>query len=137
MQRVMNWPSALADYIAACMAKKFNYGEFDCAQFCAGAIKAITGADLLPMFSEYSTTDEARAIADSFDGMAGIADSVLGERVEKAFAQRGDIVLIESNSQDGFAHAFGVCVGATLLTTAANGLRSVPMSQALCAWRVG
>lgn len=129
-----DWPEKLAEYIAQSLNREFAYGEFDCAQFCCGAVQAMTGVNYSELFDRYSTEHEAKQIAA--EGLDLLVDSVLGPSISSAMAQRGDIVYLKSSQNDSFEYALGVCVGVYSLTTSARGLASVKTLDAVKAWRV-
>ena len=102
--------------------------------FAADCVLAMTGEDPAVDFRKTYHTElgAARAIARS-GGMAAGAAARLGESVAPAFASRGDVVLLSMGTRE----AYGICLGATVaLPCEAGGVAFVPMTEALCAWRV-
>ena len=99
MIRRDDWPQRLNEYLTACRDKKFQLGKFDCAKFAFGAIKSMTGQDLIP--AKYSTKKEAlKLMAEK--PMTEWLTEVL-EPCHPAKAQRGDIGVYEN--------ACGVVIG--------------------------
>jgi hypothetical protein len=92
MQRLPDWPARLAAHIEAHRALPFAWGTNDCATFAAGAVRAITGQDLLPRLVWPTRRDAAHALR----WLGGLREAV-GQRlpaVPLAYAQRGDVLLV-------------------------------------------
>jgi len=99
MMRRNDWPQRLNEYLTACRDKKFQLGKFDCAKFAFGAIKAMTGQDLIP--AKYSTKKEALKLMAEKPMTEWLAEVL--EPCHPAKAQRGDIGVYEN--------ACGVVIG--------------------------
>lgn len=137
MRRRHDWPERLSECISAARHRRFEWGAHDCCLFAADAVRDMTGVD--------PASDYRGRYADKA-GAFRILEEVAGGGVESAafrafgdpldgplFAQRGDVVLIETERGD----ALGVCVGAHVAFAGENGVAFVPLEQAVKAWRVG
>lgn len=108
--RKPHWEESFSIYIANAREQRFKWGENDCAVFAAGAIKAVTGTDLLPGFvGQYGNVREAVKWlrANGYESFQHAVSDRLGEPVHPAKAGRGDIVM----RRVGNANVLGVCVG--------------------------
>jgi hypothetical protein len=76
---------------------------------------------------------DARGAAEfmAANPIAAVADGLLGQ-VHQAFAQRGDIVLLDLDGR----MTLGVCVGSEVAAPADLGMVMMPMSAAVAAWKV-
>jgi len=99
MIRRDDWPQRLNEYLTACRDKKFQLGKFDCAKFAAGAIKAMTDEDVMPV--KYSTKKEAVKLMAQKPMTEWLAEVL--EPCHPAKAQRGDIGVFDG--------ACGVVIG--------------------------
>lgn len=135
MERVSNWETALADYLAPLMATaELKWGTMDCALFGAGAVLVMTGFDGAAAFrGKYSTaTGSVRALKRYGAGsLEATFDAALPER-PIGFARRGDLVMYDG--------AVGVCIGADALFMPregdAPGLVRIPRALWTKAWAV-
>lgn len=132
--RSETWERDLATYLAAQHARPFQHGTHDCALFAAGAVMAMTGDDPAKAFrGRYKSQASAvRALRTIGAGDLESTITDMFERVEPAFAQRGDLIW---NGE-----AVGVCDGAGAWFVGAEGERegmvSLPRWQWRGAWRV-
>ena len=106
-----------------------KWGNWDCCQFAAECVLAMTGVDYRSKFPLYQSEAEALEIIGEHGGMAGLLSSVLGPPVPVARAMRGDIVELPGN-------ACAVCLGVMCAGTSPIGLRFRPTADALAAWSV-
>ena len=77
----------------------FEWGTQDCAMFTADMVEAMTGMDLAGEHrGRYKTALGAKRYAAKFGdgGLTKVLDAKL-DRVEKAFVQRGDVVLFSGD----------------------------------------
>lgn len=138
-QRLPDWRARLAAEMDRQRRDSFSWGTQDCALgLAAGAVEAITGADLrVGWRSTYRTPRGAlKAIrAKGFDSLPDLIASLLPE-IPPAFADVGDIGLIPVD--DG-ALGHALCVvdasGLIVLTEAGHGRR--PREDMLRAFKVG
>lgn len=130
--RLDNWPTLLAKEIEAARVRPFSFGEADCALWAADVVLAITGSDPAARWrGAYDSEFGALRLIAQHGGLRQMATEALGEPINPAFAQRGDMVLIA----DGGGYSLGICVGAQLAGMGERGLVFRPMSEAVCAWR--
>ena len=130
MKRFTDWPARLAAYLEQHRATPFAWGENDCAVFAAGAVKAITGVDLLPADRWQSVREASRAIV-RLGGLRAALDARL-PAVPVAYAQRGDVLLVTGpRVQLAIADADG------WLAPSRAGLVRGRMDCAIAAWGVG
>jgi len=121
----------LQDYLTSVGSLPFTFGSHDCALFAAGAVLAQTGRDFgEPFRGRYkSAAGASRALRLYGAGtLAATLTAALGEPVHPAFAQRGDIVMMDGNA--------GVCVGAQSLFVGDAGLEPRATLHCQEAWRV-
>lgn len=137
LTRFSNWPEALATEIARVWAKPFVWGDNDCCLFAANCAVAITGSDIAASFRGYSTFEEASAILDRFDGVAGLAEAVARRyglpEITPAKARRGDVCLLDA----GKGETLGVCAGDRIVCPGFRGLVAYPLLQGIRAWGIG
>jgi hypothetical protein len=133
MQRIENWPTALAAEIAARLALPFAWGSNDCCQFVAACVHAMTGESFAPRFGKYHTELGASRILSRAGGLASLVSDVLGEPISVMWARRGDIVLVREHDRSLLA----IVDGERWLAPAPEGLASGYVLSAHMAWKVG
>lgn len=130
MTRLPDWPARLAAYLEAQRVQPFAWGSNDCVLFAAGAVRAITGADLLPV-QRWQSVREASRLLVRLGGLRAALDARL-PAVPLAYAQRGDVLLVTGpRVQLAIADADG------WLAPSRHGLVRGHMQHALAAWGVG
>lgn len=134
LSRVPLWPLHLDALLSARLRMPFEWGVFDCTIFAADAVQAITGVDLAAPHRGYRGVRSALRLLAQSGGVAALASRMLGEPQSVQHARAGDIVLWQMGGRD----ALGVVISSDLAAgPGAEGLRVVPVQQALHAWRVG
>lgn len=136
-RRLDGWEARLDAVIEAARHEPYALGHHDCFRLACGVIQALTGIDRWSEFSgSYRTKREAlAAIAAHGATFEAAGDWFFGyTRVDWRHARRGDIVALQT--ADGEKH-LGVCLGWQAAYLAPEGLVFLPVSGALCAWRVG
>ena len=136
-RRYEDWPSRLSVYLRECQKKTFKWGAFDCATFSLGAIKAMTGLEVVGKDMTWTSAAEAGRImkGDLQETARRIAKEVGFSSVAVLKAQRGDAVLVQF-PQDALL-ALGICVGKTVaVVSAEKGLTFYPMEYAKEAWSI-
>lgn len=105
----------------------------DCARFAARCIDAMCGSDL-SRETNALCDDKAAMVAHlrAAGGLGGAVTSVLGKSVAWALVRRGDLMLLNPESE-----TLGVCLGTHCAAPHRNGLVMVRSSEGLCGWRVG
>jgi hypothetical protein len=117
--------------MAAARQKRFRWGRFDCCQFAAGCVAAVTGRDARDLFEHYRTRRQAEQILATVGGMEGLITRALGAPVHPSRASLGDIVLIDM----GAGPQPAVCSGVNCFAPArGKGLEPWPMRFATAAW---
>lgn len=133
MVRLPNWPMVLSDYLAECNRKPFQWGTHDCMAFTCGAVKALTGHDYFPEFSDYHDEVTAFKMLGKHGGVAGIISKCLGRGDRNlALAQRGDVVLVKMpEAIGGIVDDSGQRIA---VVTKDGGLTRLPLNKAWRYW---
>lgn len=108
LSRLPHWHESLKLYLDRVSEEPFKWGEHDCLNFAAGAVKAMTGVDLMDgMKGAYSSEEEALQFLrdNGYKTVRNAVSKKLGKAVHPAYAGKGDIVWREDAKQ------VGVCVG--------------------------
>lgn len=130
--RVARWADRLAEFVEASRTRPFAWGSWDCCQFAAEAVLALTGIDHRAAFPTYATREEAEEIIGNLGGLDLLLSSVLGDAKPATRAQRGDLIL--GDFGDGLA--VGLCLGVTSCAVSPRGLVFRPTRIAVAAWSV-
>lgn len=130
LERLPDWEGRLVAYLGSLQGRPFRYGRVDCMLFVVGAVEAITGHDFGRGLRGYRTRAEGlRRIAPlGFSSHVDLVASWLPE-IDPAAAGPGDVLELEGLSM-------GLCQGPMAYGLAAEGLRVVPRTLALRAFRV-
>jgi hypothetical protein len=134
--RRADWTLLLEVYVDRHRHTPFEWGVHDCVQFATGWVEMVredlTPRDDLSGLMSYSSAAEAVRIM----GRGSLTDLVesWGElaRIQPAFAQRGDLVLVQLSDRECLA----LCVGDHAAGPGPTGLELAPMPLATAAWRV-
>ena len=129
MARLEHWPSLLARFIETRIDMPFEWGGNDCCSFAASAVEVMTGER--PPLPEYTGERDALRLIATRSLRERVSD-VMGLGIHPAFAQRGDVGLLDLGGRETVA----VCVGDTFAAPGVDGLLLVPRERALCAWTV-
>ena len=135
MSHIENWERYLAEAIDVAHAKPFAWGLHDCVTFAFETRMTLTGgADMAALWrGRYSTAlGSARVMRRlGWGSLEDMGHALLGApRETPLLAQRGDIVLV------GTGLGFGICVGATAVGMAPEGLMTVPLTSCRLAWTI-
>lgn len=130
--RVAHWADRMAEFVEAARTRPFEWGTWDCCQFAAEAVLALTGADHRTAFPTYASEQEALDLIAGHGGLESLLSTVLGDSKPPARAQRGDIVLADFG--DGLAA--GLCLGVSCCAVSPRGLVFKPTRIATAAWSV-
>ena len=138
MQRYPDWPERLKAAIEDARDEPFAWGTNDCALFACNVIRDITGVDFADEFR--GRYDDRRGAIRVLNEIAGLGLEALADHladregiaeVPVAFAQRGDVVLMDTAT----GPALGICIGGEVATPQENaGLAFVPVATARRAW---
>lgn len=126
---------ALIAFLEARALTPFIWGENDCVTFAAGAVRAMTGEDLLAFpgrHPSWSTASGAARRLAKFGGLEAAVSSALTE-IPVAMAHRGDVGLLEI---DGLQ---SLCIfeGEIVIGPGLSGLVRQTRANAVRAWSVG
>jgi len=142
-----DWPERLLAFIESRRRTAFAWGEHDCALFACDAVLAMTGIDPAAWFrGRYRDRRTAYAALGDFLGLgakaapraalgavcARLANSHGWPEVPSAFAQRGDVGLLDLRGRETLA----ICMGAVFVAAGPGGLVFIPHGHARRAWRV-
>lgn len=140
--RLQGWEKSLSDYIESIVFKEFKWGECDCLIFASDACKLVCGVDpMLKKFEDdpdtirgaYETENEAYSLIEKYrKSMPNIMD-VHFNRIDNAYASRGDVVLAKLET----GYTFGVVSGrGVAFFKSEKGLIQEPVSKAKYIWKV-
>lgn len=140
MSRLPNYRSRLFSVIGKYEREKFVYGKTDCAMFAASCIEAITGTDPAAAFrGKYTTVIGGMRKLKTHTGFTDRQEwiSSMGNSVQPAFAQVGDIAIINNPDGDEDGYSLGVVGGSFVLAMGLNGLVRLPLSCMIGTYRIG
>ena len=130
MKRLDNWPALLAKYFAEKKDHPFVWGVNDCCRFADGAVIAITGQS---MMTSFNYTNEKQALRLLKTRLEELTSKELGQSIKPAFAQRGDVVMVQRSEMPSLA----ICDGSVWHGAGLTKMETGQMSEAICAWKVG
>lgn len=137
LARDPRWPDILAELCEARVALPFAWGSNDCALFAADVVLALTGVDPAgDLRGAYSTEAEAEAIIAQYGSLEALAVALAAAaglpECPPAFAQRGDVALVDHGNQ----RSLGVVMGDAVAVPGTGRLAFAPLSAVLRAWSV-
>ena len=112
----------------------FAWGTNDCALFAADCVRAITGVDVAAHLRCYKDARGAKVMLQAYGGLMALATQLLGSPVGVRNATPGDVVLVRMAKREALGVMFDED---TLIGPGADGITVAPLSDALCAWRIG
>ena len=135
--RCSQWPTKLAQFIAARRAQPFDWATQNCCFFACDWILELTGHDPAANFRPQVTSAATAArVLKRRGGVDAIAQKACAEvgwpECAPALARRGDVV--EMQTEQG--PALGVCLGARSAFAGPAGLEYRETLLALRAWRI-
>lgn len=133
--RRSDWHTRMLDAIASASVVPFCFGQHDCVMFCAYVVDRMCDTDHFKRLREtYPYRDELDAIniIESGKGLHQLTRDWLGKPVNARQAQPGDVVLMRN---EGGA-LLAIVEGNGAVAAAERGVVSLPMSDAVCAWRI-
>lgn len=122
--RLPQWRRYLTQYLSEVSQTKFDFGSHDCALFCAGAVRSMTGFDAAEGWRGYATLREGKELLRD----AGVTDwwDLIADRECAPMAVGiGDIALVMSGGE----LAGGVCLGRSVCVLGADSTGLVRHSQ--------
>lgn len=131
MKRLPDWEERLAAYIEPRRRTPFAWGSNDCCTFTLGAVGAMTGLDPMPEFRGHYKTARGAVRALRRIGAGDLVATLtqkLGEPIEPALAQRGDVVMAQGS--------IGICFGAFALMVGQDAAREglIRIAQPFDGW---
>lgn len=130
--RLDGWDTLLFQHIKSRAKMPFAWGEHDCVMFAVGCAQAMTGVDLAESYRGYETQLQAARIIQDAGGFRELVTLNVGPEISPKLARRGDWVMISQ----GDSLALAVCIGSDAIAPGKDKLVSVPMSEAIAAWRI-
>lgn len=116
--------------------RDFAWGQHDCCVFAARVADAMTDGDyvrrLLRQF-DYNSQADIDALFSANGGLRGLMTDFMGEPVGWMQSAQGDVVLM-LDAED--KEVLGVCEGSAVICATAKGVIPLPMSRAVCAWKI-
>lgn len=130
--RDVNWLPRLSSVISRAQHTPFAWGKHDCCLFACDCAVAIAGIDPAAQYrGRYSTEIGAKRALTKNHGSLEAAFDACFQRIDPAFAQRGDLVLIE----DDLGRSAGVVWSNGIWSVSPSGTGIVNLTP-LIAWRV-
>ncbi|MFA5582239.1 MAG: hypothetical protein WDA25_09855 [Paracoccaceae bacterium] len=126
-----DWEKHLCAYLDANAARPFEYGQFDCCLFAAGAVDAMCGTDFRARWAgQYTTAAGALRVMRraGWDSPGGPFADALGGAIAPLQAMRGDVVSDGEN--------IGLRWGAGALFLTDDGLTEMAAAVIVRGWRV-
>ena len=135
LPRVEHWERLLAAAIETARTKPFAWGQHDCPTFAFETRTALTGGeDVAALWrGRYSTALGGQRVMRrlGWTSLEEMGRALLGDpRASVLLAGRGDIALADTGL------GFGICVGASAVGMAPEGLVTVPLTSCRLAWAV-
>ena len=139
IRRRDNWPALLEAHLREWDSKPFAYGDADCVSFAASWLSRLGYADPLAGLGKWGNAKEAARIYQALGGFAHAVAAQLHalgcERIEPAFASRGDLVLVPAGAKG--RHVLAIANGRLAEAHADNGTVRMPIiPNATAAWRI-
>lgn len=135
MTRQADWLLKYSALLAEAESRRFLWGYWDCCQFAARMVEAVTGRDPREIFPPYASEAEAVAIIAAHGDMHAFVSHALrefGEPVAPHSAQPGDIVLADF----GQHLQPSVCTGVMCCAPGARGLVHRRTLSGIAAWNL-
>ena len=130
-----DWIVRSAEVIDEAQSRKFAWGTWDCCQFAARMVAAVTGCDPRDLFPTYGSEAEAQAIIATHAGMQAFVAHALREFGQPALpcsAMPADIVLADFGR--GLQPA--VCTGVMCCAPGSRGLIHRRTLSGVAAWNL-
>lgn len=133
--RLPDWDGRLMRLLRERAAGAFAWGVRDCATLAADAVVAVTGRDpLAALRGRWSTARAAARVMRQVGGLERRCCELFGSPGPAAWAQRGDVVLVDTDR----GPAVGVVAAAGLIAAQGrDGIVWLPLAAARAAWPVG
>ena len=149
MKRLENWESRLFAFIESRKKTPMQWGTDDCFMLVVGAIKAMTGVDPKKahpdarLIGSYDTPNEGYRTLRNYSGK-GLVETCsmfankMGMAVkDKAFASRGDVAIVETETViGGVREVMGVVLGDVVASQGKDGIVYNDISKAKMIWTI-
>lgn len=137
MRKLSDWQIHFHKYLSENKKRDFQWGDWDCITFANGALKAISGVDVMPPELKWRNENEAmEAIQDygrTFANAVKKACRSAGlEPVDVKYITAGDICVYMNDNEE----LCGICDGFALISPSDTGYAFNKCSTARLAWRV-
>lgn len=137
-RRADNWPDLLNNFVETRRRMPFQWGENDCCLFASDWVRACLGFDpASDVRGRYHTALGATRILNERGGVIGVIEAA-AERydwpeVQRAFAQRGDIIAAEA----GAGITLGIVIGPLAVFPGKNGIQFASLKiEGARFWRI-
>jgi len=140
MKRVENWHTKLNSFVLDNVETEFEYGKHDCCMAVVKFLRELTGEDVIHVFGEYHSEEEAEALLKKFRGVGGLAKKVAQhyhvERVDPRRATAGDVSVTDLG--DGrLALGFVALNGRDIyIPNSPIGWRTLPVSNSVRMYKI-
>lgn len=130
--RIDGWESRLL--YALQENRKFEWGACDCCLFAADIVRGISGVDPAEKFrGKYKSKRGADRIISRLGGLRAAISAQLGDEIIPNLAMRGDVVLLNNAGRE----VVGVVnLSGQISAMGETGVVTLPINDAICAWRV-
>ena len=132
MRRIQGWEKRFAAYLLARQDLPFVWGHNDCASFCVGAVREITGETIWDI--QWTTALQAERASEEAGGPQAAWTSALGHPGQNwKSIRRGDVAMVEMQGR----RVVTMCTGQSLCGPGPKGLEHLPLDRAIFGWKVG
>jgi hypothetical protein len=139
INRISDWPTHLANFLAEKKDTPFEWGVNDCCLFTCDWLKILTGID--PASDLRGKYTDALSAARILKEQAGIQNLVANyckkyawDEVSPSLAQRGDLIILQLDETQG--PALGICLGQNSAFAGQNGYILQPTLKAISTWHI-
>ncbi len=138
MRRTDGWEERLQVVLSTFAGRPFEYGFHDCALFVCNCVREMTGED--PATAHRNRYKDRKGALGILNGCSleltaeQIALALGADEVRPLFAQRGDVVLVDTDQ--GLALAIVDLTGEKAVGAGPDGLVFWKLSTARRAWRI-
>lgn len=129
--RLPKWRGLLSNYLIEVDGVAFRPGKHDCALFCAGAVRAMTGFDAAKGWRGYRTLKEGGKRLQQA-GYESWWDMIADRECDTSQLNIGDVALVEQDEE----LAGGICIGSHIAVLAPSGRTSVRLGQSVRAFKI-
>lgn len=137
MRRRTDWMTQLMAAVDTAQVLPFSYGLHDCCTFAAHCVDAMCDSEVLRKIQRthpYRSETEAHEYIALHGGLVGLVSAYLGAALDNPlFAAPGDVVVARDVDN---RELVGVVIGHNVVAPGQGGLRTLPVTHALAAWKV-